>query len=149
MGNSYISSYFHCVFSTKKHNKWLNDAVQAQLFPYLGGIARDRGFKLLKAGGVEDHLHLLVSLPATTNIAQAIQYLKGGSSKWIHDTFPKLKDFSWQEGYGAFSIGVSQIDKTISYIGNQVEHHRKKSFREELIEILDLHGISFEDKYLF
>ena len=119
-----------------------------QLFPYLGGIARDRGFKLIKAGGVEDHIHLLVSLPSTLTIAQAIQYLKGGSSKWIHKKFPNLKDFSWQEGYGAFTIGISQLENTINYIERQVEHHKSKSFREELVEILTLHGIEFEEKYL-
>jgi len=148
MGNSYISGYFHCVFSTKNHNRWLNDVIQSKLFSYLGGIARDRGFKLLKAGGVEDHVHILISIPATLTIGQAMQYLKGGSSKWIHDNFPELKEFSWQEGYGAFSIGVSQIEKTTRYIENQAAHHRKKTFREELIEILNIHDISFEDKYL-
>jgi len=148
MGNSYISCNIHCVFSTKNHQKWLNPEMREQLFPYQGGIARDRGFKLIKSGGVEDHIHLLISLPSTLTIAQAIQYLKGGSSKWIHDKFPNMKDFSWQEGYGAFTIGISQLENTIVYINKQVEHHKKKTYREELIEILNLHGIQFEEKYL-
>ena len=148
MGNSYISCNIHCVFSTKNHQKCLNPELRDQLFPYLGGIARDRGFKLIKAGGVEDHIHLLISLPSTLTIAQAIQYLKGGSSKWIHEKFQKMNAFAWQEGYGAFTIGVSQLEDTINYINRQVEHHKKKSFREELVEILNLHGIEFEEKYL-
>ena len=102
----------------------------------------------MKAGGVEDHIHLLVSLSSTLTIAQAIQYLKGGSSKWIHEKFPKMNAFSWQEGYGAFTIGISQVENTINYISNQAEHHKKKTFREELIEILNLHGIEFDKKYL-
>ena len=80
MGNSYISCNTHYIFSTKNHQRWLNPELLEQLFPYLGGIARDRGYKLMKAGGVEDHIHLLLSLPSTITIAQAIQYLKGGSS---------------------------------------------------------------------
>jgi REP element-mobilizing transposase RayT len=148
MGNSFISNYIHCVFSTKNHHTWLNDRVQEKLFPYFGGIARDRGFKLIKAGGVEDHVHLLISLPATLTIGQAMQYLKGGSSRWIHSVFPELNEFSWQEGYGAFSVSISQVNNTITYIDRQIEHHREKTFQEELIEILKLHGISFEEKYL-
>ncbi len=148
MGNSYISCYVHYVFSTKKQRKWLKPEIREQLYPYFGGIGREKKFKLIKAGGVEDHSHLLVSLPSTITIAQAIQYLKGGSSKWIHEKFQDMMDFSWQEGYGAFSIGVSQLENTINYINRQVEHHKKKTFREEFIEILNYHGIAFEEKYL-
>ncbi len=148
MGNSYISCYVHYVFSTKNQEKWLKSDIREKLFPYIGGICRENNFKLIKAGGVDDHLHLLVSLPSTITIAKAIQYLKGGSSRWIHETFGNMKNFAWQEGYGAFTIGVSQIDRTIKYITNQEDHHRKKTFREEFIDILNYHGIEFEEKYL-
>jgi putative transposase len=148
MGNSYISCYVHYVFSTKNQKKWLKSDIREKLFPYIGGICRENNFKLIKAGGVDDHLHLLVSLPSTITIAKAIQYLKGGSSRWIHETFGNMKDFAWQEGYGAFTIGVSQTDRTIKYITNQEDHHRKKTFREELIDFLNYHGIEFEEKYL-
>ena len=148
MGNSYISCYVHYVFSTKNHEKWLKSDIRERLFPYIGGICRENSLKLIKAGGVDDHLHLLVSLPSTITIAKAIQYLKGGSSRWIHETFENMKDFAWQEGYGAFTIGVSQIERTIKYITNQEDHHRKKTFREEFIDFLNYHGIEFEEKYL-
>jgi putative transposase len=148
MGNSYISCYVHYVFSTKNQKKWLKSDIREKLFPYIGGLCRENNFKLIKAGGVDDHLHLLVSLPSTITIAKAIQYLKGGSSRWIHETFGNMKDFAWQEGYGAFTIGVSQTDRTIKYITNQEDHHRKKTFREELIDFLNYHGIEFEEKYL-
>jgi len=148
MGNSYISCWVHYVFSTKNQEKWLKSDIREKLFPYIGGICRENNFKLIKAGGVDDHLHLLVSLPSTITIAKAIQYLKGGSSRWIHETFGDMKNFAWQEGYGAFTIGVSQIDRTIKYITNQEDHHRKKTFREEFIDILNYHGIEFEEKYL-
>ena len=148
MGNSYISCYVHYVFSTKNQKKWLKSDIREKLYPYMGGICRENNFKLIKAGGVDDHLHLLVSLPSTITIAKAIQYLKGGSSRWIHETFGNMKDFAWQEGYGAFTIGVSQIDQTKIYITNQEDHHRKKTFREEFIDLLNYHGIEFEEKYL-
>jgi len=148
MGNSYISCYVHYVFSTKNQKKWLKSDIRKKLYPYMGGICRENNFKLIKAGGVDDHLHLLVSLPSTITIAKAIQYLKGGSSRWIHETFGNMKDFAWQEGYGAFTIGVSQIDQTKIYITNQEDHHRKKTFREEFIDLLNYHGIEFEEKYL-
>ena len=148
MGNSYISCYIHYVFSTKNRKKWLKPDIRERLFPYIGGICRENSFKLIKAGGIDDHLHLLVSLPSTITIARAIQYIKGGSSRWIHETYGNMKDFAWQEGYGAFTIGVSQIDRTIKYITNQEEHHRKKTLRKEFIDFLNYHEIDYEEKYL-
>jgi len=136
------------VFSTKNREMLLTPAIRERLLPYMGGICKKNNLKLLKAGGIENHLHLLVSLPATLTLAKAIQYIKGGSSRWLHDTFKEMDDFFWQEGYGAFTIGVSQIEQTKKYIDNQVEHHKKKSFRDEFVEFLEYHGIDFEEKYL-
>ena len=92
--------------------------------------------KALAIGGVADHVHILISLPGTLSVSKALQLLKGNSSKWIHDTFPKLRSFEWQEGYGAFSIGISAVGATVRYISDQAEHHRKRSFREELVVML-------------
>jgi len=99
--------------------------------------------KALAVGGVEDHVHILLSIPSTLSIAKAVQLLKGNSSRWIHETFPARQSFKWQEGYGAFSIGVSGIEATRRYILGQVEHHRRMSFQEELNTVLQKHGISF------
>ena len=117
--------------------------VQQKLWPYIGGIARENGMTALIVGGVEDHVHVLLSLPATMAISKAMQLIKGNSSKWIHETFADLRDFAWQEGYGAFSIGVSGIEGTRSYIARQAEHHRKRSFREEMEEFLKKHGMQW------
>ena len=105
--------------------------------------------KALAVGGVEDHAHILLSLPTTVTIAQALQLIKGASSKWIHDTFPEHRDFAWQEGYGAFSIGIAQVSDTVSYIQSQVEHHRKKTFQEEFLAFLKKHGIEYDERYLW
>ena len=104
--------------------------------------------KALTVGGVADHVHLLVSLPATLSVAKAIQLLKGNSSKWIHETFPKQTDFAWQEGYGAFSIGVSGIEATVKYIRNQEEHHKHRTFREEVAAMLRKHGLDYDERML-
>jgi REP element-mobilizing transposase RayT len=146
---SYVSSYFHCVFSTKERRKLITPALQERLWPFLGGIARENRMKALGVGGVEDHVHLLLSLPSTMAIAKAMQLLKGGSSKWVHETFPDQWQFGWQEKYGAFSVSVSQLDPVMAYIANQPEHHRTKSFQEEFLELLKKHRIEFDERYLW
>jgi putative transposase len=149
MAHSYISSLYHCVFSTKERRKSITRDFQKRLCPYLGGIARDNEMKALSVGGTEDHVHILLSLPATIAVAKAIQLIKGGSSKWVHDTFPEFQRFAWQEGYGAFSIGVSQVLSTLRYIQNQEEHHRRQTFQEELLAFLKKHRIEYDERYIW
>jgi REP element-mobilizing transposase RayT len=105
--------------------------------------------KALAIGGTADHLHALLSLPGMMSFAKAVQLIKGGSSKWVHDNFPELRKFEWQEGYGAFSVSASQVAKTIAYINNQKEHHRKKTFQEEFLELLKKHGIEYDPRHVF
>jgi putative transposase len=93
-------------------------------------------------GGTADHVHLLLSLPRTISVAKAVQLLKSGSSKWVHDNFSRAKNFAWQEGYGAFSIGVSQRATTVQYIQSQTEHHKRISFADELKKFLAVHGLA-------
>jgi REP element-mobilizing transposase RayT len=119
------------------------------LFPYLGGIARDNQFATVEVGGVEDHVHLLLALPSTLTIAQAMQYIKGSSSRWIHLTFPELLDFGWQNGYGAFSIGQNQVERTVHYIRNQEEHHRQQTFQDEFLQFLRTHGLELDARYIW
>jgi putative transposase len=105
--------------------------------------------KALAIGGIEDHVHILLSLPATISISKAIQLIKGNSSKWISDTFEQVRNFSWQEGYGAFSVNISIIEETINYIKNQTTHHQHKSFKDEFIKILNKHGIAYDERYVW
>jgi putative transposase len=126
----------HCVFATKERRPLIGPGLQERLWPYLGGIARENKMRALGIGGVPDHVHMLISIPSTLAISKAIQLLKGNSSKWVHDTFPQHRDFEWQEGYGAFSLGISGVDETLKYIANQAEHHRKLTFHEEVIQFL-------------
>ena len=93
--------------------------------------------------------HLLVSIPATISIAKAVQLLKGGSSKWLHETFPECRLLRWQEKYGAFTVSVSQLDKLSKYIGNQEQHHRKVGYQEELLMLLEKHGVKYDERYMW
>ena len=133
---SYISSYHHCVFSTKERRPLITQQLRERLWPYLGGIAREHNMTALEIGGVEDHVHILLAMPSTMALAKGLQLIKGGSSKWVHDTFPEHATFAWQVKYGAFSVSYSQIDTLIKYIRNQEEHHRKMTFKEEFLLLL-------------
>jgi putative transposase len=145
---SYVSSYYHCVFSTKERRPLIPPALQERLWPFLGGIARQNQMKAIEIGGVTDHVHVLLSLPSTLCISKAVQLIKGGSSKWVHDTFPEHQLFGWQAKYGAFSVSVSQLDRIIQYIQGQAQHHRKKSFQEEFLALLKKH-IAYDPRYLW
>ena|SRR5215831_8814233 len=149
IGMSYVSSYFHCVFSTKERRPLITPDLRERLYPFLGGIARQNQMKALEIGGMADHVHLLLSLPATLSTAKALQLIKGGSSRWVHDTFPQHWLFRWQIKYGAFSVSVSQLDKTIDYIKSQAEHHRKLTFQEEFVALLKKHRITYDERYLW
>ena len=127
----------------------ITEELRERLWPYLGGIARENEMKALAIGGVADHVHLLLSLPTTMPIAKAMQLIKGGSSKWVHDTFPDQRLFAWQTKYGAFSVSVSQLDRIIKYIENQQRHHRRMSFQEELMALLKRHKIEYDERYLW
>jgi len=145
--HSFTSCFVHCVWSTKNREPCLTPDLRDRLWPYLGGIAKQNQMKTLAIGGMEDHVHVLLSLPALS-VAKAMQLLNGNSSKWLRETFPKMDSFAWQEGYGAFSIGMSRVDATVAYIRNQAEHHRTRSFREEFAAIVKRHGFAYDESML-
>jgi putative transposase len=149
MPHSYVSNLVHYIFSTKERFPYIDQELESRLWPYMGGIARENGIKALAIGGTHDHVHTLLSLPATLSVAKAIQLIKGGSSKWIHDEFPKYRKFEWQDGYGAFSVSASQMKRVIRYIDGQQEHHRKRTFEEEFLEFLDKHEVQYDPRYVF
>jgi REP element-mobilizing transposase RayT len=149
MPHSYVSNLVHYIFSTKERFPFIDQGLESRLWPYMGGIARENGMKALAVGGTTDHVHTLLSLPATLSVAKAIQLIKGGSSKWVHDQLPRYRKFAWQDGYGAFSVSASQVKSVITYIDGQREHHRKKTFEEEFLEFLDRYCVAYDGGYVF
>ena len=149
MANTYTSLNIHYVFSTKRRAPIIGENLRERLWAFMGGIARENQMRARCIGGMADHVHLLVSMPAILSISKGIQLIKGGASVWVHETFPEMRDFAWQEGYGAFSVSVSHLDDTIAYIDNQEEHHRHKSFQEEYLAFLKKHGIDYDEKYVW
>jgi REP-associated tyrosine transposase len=145
--SSFNSYLLHCVFSTKDRVRFLTADIAPRLWDYLAATARATGIKIFATGGTEDHVHVLISPPATMSPAKAMQVLKANSSRWLRDTFPKLRLFSWQDGYGAFSVGVSQVPATVSYIQNQREHHRRIDSRQEFARFLKKHGIELPSNF--
>lgn len=148
MAHTYCSSLFHCVFSTKERHKIIAPEVQDHLWPYMGGIARDLEMKALSVGGMEDHVHLLLSLPSTVAVATAMREIKAASSRWMHESCG-IPNFAWQEGYGAFSIGKAQEKATSAYVARQKEHHRKRDFKTEFLAFLKKHHIEYDPKFVW
>ncbi len=103
----------------------------------------------IKIGGVEDHVHVVVGMPPTMAVSKAVQLLKGGSSIWLHETFPESADFAWQDGYSEFTVSKSQLPDLIEYVTNQREHHRRRTFQEEYRAFLDRHGVEYDERYLW
>ena len=149
MPHSYTSCLMHIVFSTKERRDLIPKAALPRLREFIGGIARKNAMKTLAIGGTQNHTHSLVSLPSTVSIAKAVQLIKGGSSKFIRQTFPQTQTFAWQQGYGAFSVSITQQARTIAYIENQTEHHRTKTFEEEFIAFLKKHRIEYDAEHVW
>src|SRR5512144_2649881 len=149
MANSYTSLPIHTIFSTHKRAPVLTSAVRDGLWAYMGGIARVNKLKPISIGGTLDHAHMLISIPPMAPVAKVLQLVKGGSSKWLHENFSSLRKFAWQEGYGAFSIGASQVDEVAKYIAHQEEHHRIRSFQEEYLSFLKEYRVEYDERYIW
>ncbi|MCE9605219.1 MAG: IS200/IS605 family transposase [Planctomycetia bacterium] len=149
MANTFTSLRYHIAFSTKQRKRWIAPEIEERVWSYLGGIAERNGMQPLAIGGVDDHVHLLLGIPPKLAVSDAVKYLKGGSSKWFHETFPQLLEFGWQDGYGAFTVGRSQIEATEEYIRGQRDHHRVQTFEEEYLAFLRKHELSFDPRHVF
>ena len=149
MANTYTSLHYHFTFSTKNREPWINQSIEKRVWRYIGGVARTHKMTAIQVGGIEDHIHALIMAPPRLSPSQIAQYLNGDSSKWIHEEFSKLRGFAWQEGYGGFTVSKSQVPDLIAYIKNQREHHRRKTFQEECLELLEKHGVDYDERYLW
>ena len=149
MANTFSNLFFHFVFSTKRRQNFIHQEIENRVWSYLGGVARKHKLTALQIGGIENHIHALIISQPVNSPSQIAQWLKGDTSKWIHVEFSNMQNFAWQDGYGVFSVSKSNVEKVVDYIKNQRQHHLKQSFEDEYIELLKLHGIEFDEKYLF
>ncbi len=139
----------HVIFSTKDRAPLLSSAIRPLLHAYLATVARNADCECYRVGGVADHVHLAIRQSRTITVAKLVEELKTSSSKWLKTQSPDLTGFSWQRGYGAFSVGPANLDDLRLYIDNQAEHHRTRTFQEEYRNFLTKYGIEYDERYVW
>jgi REP element-mobilizing transposase RayT len=149
MPQSLANVIVHLVFSTKDRRTYFRPEIAAEIHAYLAGIARNVGAEGVRVGGPADHVHLALRLPRTITVAALVEKLKTSSSKWLKTRAPELADFSWQRGYGVFSVGPAEFEALIAYIDRQEEHHRQHPFCDEYRAILRQHGVAFDERFMW
>ncbi|MBL4818205.1 MAG: IS200/IS605 family transposase [Deltaproteobacteria bacterium] len=149
MSQSLASIKIHLIFSTKLRLPLLEADIRPDFYRYISAIAKRNGSEIFEIGGVEDHIHILLTLPKTTTLAKLVEVLKSSTSKWLKTKKESLNYFAWQTGYGAFSVSESQVPRVKKYIQEQQKHHQKSGFKEELIQFFRASKISFDEKYLW
>jgi REP element-mobilizing transposase RayT len=149
MANSYTQMHIQFVFAVKYRLGMIQSSWKDELYKYISGIVQQNNHKMIIVNGMPDHIHLLVGMRPTQSVSDLLQDIRGSSSKWINEKNYIAHKFAWQEGYGAFSYGRSQLNDVIKYIENQEEHHRKKSFREEYLQFLEKFEVEYDKKYIF
>jgi len=149
MPGTYSQILLHAVFSTKERRPWIDTNVADRLHSYIGGVVRTEKGSLYSIGGAADHIHLYFRWRTDRAVADLMRAVKAGSSKWVHENYPKFGAFAWQEGYGVFSVSKSQEETVKNYIARQAEHHKQFDFKSELLRLLRAHEIEFDERYVF
>jgi len=150
MPQSFAQIYLHIVFSTKTRQRFFIAApFREQLHAYIAGICNNQDSPAIVVGGTEDHVHLLCCLDRQKTVANLIRDVKSGSSKWIKQQNPRLRDFEWQTGYGAFSISPTHLIMLKQYIANQMEHHHKESLQDELRRLFRKYDVNYDERYVW
>ena len=149
MAHTFSCLHYHVVFSTTGRRNLIPQDHLDRLHGYIVGIVKNIQGRARIVGGTENHVHLLLSLPPDLPVSKAVNVVKSNASKWAHETFPTMADFAWQEGYGAFTVSRSGVDAVAEYVRNQKAHHGRMSFEEELIALLDRHGIEYDVQRVF
>lgn len=148
MTHSYRIHFFHFIWSTKQRKPQISKQVHSRLYPYMGAITKNFSGNLLEIGGMPDHVHLLVELSNLDKFSSFVREIKSSSSLWVHKNFPDLQDFTWQEGYGSFSVSFSALENVRKYIQNQEKHHADMSFEEEYLKFLKLNNVNYDQRFV-
>ena len=149
MANTYTQIHIHSIFAVQNRQSLIQSSWETELYKYITGIVQNHGHKLLQINGMPDHIHLLIGMRPVQSLSELTQQIKQDSSKWINKQRLVAGRFSWQEGFGAFSHSKSQVQTVITYIQNQKNHHKKKNFREEYIELLEKWEVDYDERYIF
>jgi len=149
MPQSIAYNYLHITFSTKYREPLIDEAIEEELFKYIGGICKNLECNPIKVGGYRDHIHILCILSCKIALMKLLEEVKSHSSKWIKTKGNQYKNFYWQRGYGSFSVNPAQIDVVVRYIENQAEHHKKKTFQEEYVAFLKKYNAEYDERYLW
>jgi REP element-mobilizing transposase RayT len=149
MGSTFTNLMSHVVFSTKNREPMIVPEIRNKLWVYMGGIVKGEGGVFVEIGGVSDHIHMVIKLKPVHALSEIMKKVKGNSSKWINKQNPLTTKFTWQEGFGAFSVSESQLSSVIRYIREQEKHHKQLSFQDEFIQILKLHRVEYDERYIW
>lgn len=149
MAQSLSNVLLHIIFSTKQRRPFITPNIESELYAYITTLVSAQGSYMHKIGGIEDHIHLLVTLPRTISISTLLEELKKNSSKWIKSKGNQFRDFSWQKGFGAFSVSITHQKAVEKYIATQKDHHKTISFQDEFRKLLTLHKISYNEEYVW
>ncbi len=149
MGSTLTNLIYHVVFSTKSRKPLITQEIRDELYLYMGGIVKGEGGVLIQIGGMPDHIHIVLKLKPIHKLSDILQKVKGKSSKWINVQNRIKGKFGWQDGYGAFTVSESQVAVVVKYVKQQEKHHRNLSFKGELIRILKLNHVDYNEEYLW
>lgn len=149
MANTFSQCFYHFVFSTKNRAKFITPELEERIWAYIGGILKNHNLIAVQIGGIDDHIHILVLAKPIAAPSEIAKLIKGESSKWIKTNFPHLKNFAWQDGFGVFSVSKPVVPDVVEYIRNQRKHHSAKSFETEYLDLLNRHGVEYDERYLF
>jgi len=149
MANTYTQLHIQFVFAVQNRASLIRPEWETELHKYITGIVQNKSHKMIAINGMPDHLHMFIGFEPVDHMSELIKVVKGESTKWIQDRGFTSGKFKWQEGYGAFSYSRSHVKRVYHYVKNQKEHHRKKTFREEYIELLEKFEVDYDERYLF
>jgi len=149
MSQSLVKNYLHIIFSTKYRQRLISNAVEDELYAYIGGLCKKMDCQPIKIGGYENHVHILCMLSKMMTLIKLMQEVKSASSRWIKTIHPHLQNFYWQDGYGAFSVNPSETEIVIRYISNQKVHHQKLTFQDEYRAYLKKYGVEYDERYVW
>ncbi len=149
MADTYTKLYIQFVFAVQNRVSLIQPEWESDLHKYITGIIQNKSHKMIAINGMPDHLHIFIGFQPVDHMSELIKVVKGESTKWINENGLVNGKFKWQEGYGAFSYSRSHIDRVYHYVMNQKAHHKRRSFREEYIALLEKFGVDYDERYLF